>query len=176
MEGAGHGKRVQREGERAAYVVGREQPLAGLVVDDHELRDPLRRLEEALYELEAAAIPRPETATAKTVRFAVNDGDADSSPQTRAIAVTRVDDPPVVDTTNAGLGYTENSGAVPVDPIVTLADVDSATVTGATVKITSNLDQPQDALAFTDQLGITGSYDDATGTLTLSEPPLSPPS
>src|SRR3954469_529421 len=32
-----------------------------------ELRDPLRRLEEALYELEAEAIPRPEQQTAKTV-------------------------------------------------------------------------------------------------------------
>ena len=32
-----------------------------------ELRDPLRRLEEALYELEAEAIPRPEAQTAKTV-------------------------------------------------------------------------------------------------------------
>src|SRR3954465_3088462 len=32
-----------------------------------ELRDPLRRLEEALYELEADAIPRPEVADARTV-------------------------------------------------------------------------------------------------------------
>src|SRR6476469_9023803 len=32
-----------------------------------ELRDPLRRLEEALYELEAEAIPRPEAQDAKTV-------------------------------------------------------------------------------------------------------------
>ena len=32
-----------------------------------ELRDPLRRLEEALYELEAEAIPRPEAQTAQTV-------------------------------------------------------------------------------------------------------------
>src|SRR4051812_10816275 len=32
-----------------------------------ELRDPLRRLEEALYELEAEAIPRPEQQTAKTI-------------------------------------------------------------------------------------------------------------
>ena len=37
------------------------------VFREWELRDPLRRLEEALYAAEAAAIPRPEALTARTV-------------------------------------------------------------------------------------------------------------
>jgi DNA polymerase-1 len=37
------------------------------VFRDWELRDPLRRLEEALFATEAAAIPRPEVADARTV-------------------------------------------------------------------------------------------------------------
>jgi DNA polymerase-1 len=37
------------------------------VFRDWELRDPLRRLEEALYAAEAEAIPRPEVADARTV-------------------------------------------------------------------------------------------------------------
>ena len=37
------------------------------VFRDWELRDPLRRLEEALFEAEAEAIPRPEAAEARTV-------------------------------------------------------------------------------------------------------------
>src|SRR5205085_1771817 len=66
------------------------------------------------------------------------------------------------------LPYAENGGPVAVDPGVTASDVDSASFTGATVQITSGYAGSQDQLAFTDQNGITGSYDSPTGVLTLS--------
>jgi DNA polymerase-1 len=49
--------------------IARRPDRAGLrqIFREWELRDPLRRLEEALYELEADAIPRPEAADARTV-------------------------------------------------------------------------------------------------------------
>src|SRR4051794_33961359 len=49
--------------------LGRRPDRAGLrqTFREWELRDPLRRLEEALYELEAEAIPRPEQQDARTV-------------------------------------------------------------------------------------------------------------
>src|SRR5215212_7253134 len=49
--------------------VTRRPDRAGLrqIFREWELRDPLRRLEEALVELEAEAIPRPEAADARTV-------------------------------------------------------------------------------------------------------------
>src|SRR3954449_12575546 len=49
--------------------IARRPDRAGLrqIFREWELRDPLRRLEEALYDLEADAIPRPETADARTV-------------------------------------------------------------------------------------------------------------
>jgi DNA polymerase I len=46
---------------------------------DFELREPLRRLEEALFAAESAAIPRPEEATARTV--AVRKGGANDIPR-----------------------------------------------------------------------------------------------
>jgi VCBS repeat-containing protein len=106
--------------------------------------------------------------TSKTVEFKANDGTADSAPATRTISVTRVNDAPALDTSNAALAYAEGAGPVAADAGITVTDPDSTQVEGATVQITSNFVVAQDELAFTDQLGITGDYDDATGTLTLS--------
>ena len=104
----------------------------------------------------------------KTVSFQVGDGDASSNIATRDISITAVNDAPVVDTTNAALTYAENSGPVAADPGLTVTDVDSTQIQSATVQITSNFVSAQDDLAFTNQLGITGVYNDATGTLTLT--------
>ncbi len=54
-----------------------------------------------------------------------------------------------------------------LDSLITVVDADS-NVTGATVSMTTNYVNGQDTLAFTNQLGITGSWSAATGVLTLS--------
>jgi trimeric autotransporter adhesin len=100
----------------------------------------------------------------------VNDGALDSSPATKDIAVTAVNDPPALSATASTLSYAENAGPVAVDPGITASDPDSTTFAGATVQITGNFSSSQDQLAFTDQNGITGSYDGDAGTLTLSGP------
>ena len=64
--------------------------------------------------------------------------------------------------------YTDNSGEVAMLDAVTLSDADDGTLQGATVQITGNYFVKEDTLAFTDQNGITGSWDADTGTLTLS--------
>ena len=107
-------------------------------------------------------------AVSKAVQFIANDGDADSAPAIRTIAVTRVNDAPTVDTSDTALAYPEGSGPLAADAGVTVTDPDSTQIQGATVQITSNFVAVQDELAFSSQLGITGSYNDATGTLTLS--------
>lgn len=64
-----------------------------------------------------------------------------------------------------------NAGGSPVFITSTLTIDSHPTITeltSATVQITGNLDTPDDQLNFIDQLGITGSYDDGTGILTLS--------
>jgi hypothetical protein len=58
-------------------------------------------------------------------------------------------------------------GGVAVFPNITVTDVDSPTLTGATVVVAFGR-QVSDTLHFTNQNGITGSYDPATGVLTLS--------
>ncbi|HNL77273.1 MAG TPA: DUF4347 domain-containing protein, partial [Accumulibacter sp.] len=84
------------------------------------------------------------------------------------ITVTAVNDAPVVATTGTTLVYTENASATIIDPSLTLTDVDSANLSGASITISANYTVGQDALAFTNQLGITGSWDAGTGVLTLS--------
>jgi hypothetical protein len=51
---------------------------------------------------------------------------------------------------------------------VTLSDVDDTLLTGAIVSIGSGFAPDEDVLSFVDQPGITGSYDGASGVLTLS--------
>ena len=51
----------------AEFTEGPDRTNLRTVFRDWELRDPLRRLEEALFAAEAEAIPRPEAAEARTV-------------------------------------------------------------------------------------------------------------
>lgn len=64
--------------------------------------------------------------------------------------------------------YTEGDPALAVTPALTVADIDSATLAGATVAITGNFHAGEDHLVFSDTASITGAYDAASGMLTLS--------
>ena len=74
---------------------------------------------------------------------------------------------PVV-TAGGSTAYVENGAAVAVAPALTLTDADSTQLVGATVAITAGFATGQDVLSFTDQAGITGSWNAGTGVLTLS--------
>lgn len=80
-----------------------------------------------------------------------------------------VNDPPVV-TPSGNLAYTEGDGAVALDDAITVTDADDTDLRTVTVRITGNYIFGEDILAFSDQLGITGSWNAATGTLTLTGP------
>ena len=87
---------------------------------------------------------------------------------TMSLALSSVNDAPVASAIEASpLAYAENQGPTAVSSAITLADVDSTHLTGATVEITGNFASGEDRLAFTDQNGITGSWNAATGRLTL---------
>ena len=66
------------------------------------------------------------------------------------------------------LTYHGGSGPVQVTASLTVSSPDATTLTGATVAISSGLVAAEDSLGFTNQNGITGSYNAATGVLTLS--------
>src|SRR5439155_994719 len=112
----------------------------------------------------------PSTAT-RTVSFQVDDGassDNLSDPVTRDIDVTPVNDAPAVTTSDGSTSYTigDTSGQ-PVDPAVAVADADATNLESARVTLSSGY-AGGDELLFTDQNGITGSFDSDNGILNLS--------
>ena len=106
---------------------------------------------------------------ARTVSFKVSDGQLDSNVVTRTVTVTPVDDAPVLaGIETIALAYTENDPATAVTATITVNDVDSVNLAGASVQITGNYQAGQDVLSFGGVGGITGTWDSTTGTLTLS--------
>ncbi len=68
----------------------------------------------------------------------------------------------------SALSYNESSGAVAITSTLALTDVDDTNLVSATVQITGNYQAGQDLLTFTNQNGISGTWDSVTGTLTLT--------
>ncbi|MBJ9987559.1 S-layer homology domain-containing protein [Paenibacillus sp. S28] len=105
----------------------------------------------------------------RIITFMVNDGTATSNPADKTVTVTAVNQTPMLTTT--GGTSTFNGTAVAIDSGLTLSDLDNRTMSSATVSITGNFFSNQDILAFINDgstMGnITGSYNTATGTLTL---------
>jgi len=107
------------------------------------------------------------TTAARSIDFAVNDGTNVSNNGTVTVNITAVNDAPVL-TAGGTLSYTENQVATAIDTTITITDVDSPTLTGATAQITANYVNGEDILSFTNTANITGSFNAATGTLTLT--------
>src|SRR4029079_13031163 len=70
--------------------------------------------------------------------------------------------------TAAALAFTEGNGATVVDAGLTVTDADSTNLASATVAISANFVTGEDVLAFTNQNGISGSFNATTGVLTLT--------
>jgi VCBS repeat-containing protein len=107
------------------------------------------------------------TDTSRTVSWVLNDGTLSSDPVTSTVAITAINEAPVV---VAGGAVTFTGGsAVTLDSGLTVTDVDSQTLISATVSIVNFV--PSDRLNFsnngTTEANITGAYNSATGTLTL---------
>ena len=116
--------------------------------------------------------------SARTVTFTMNDGGNTGSggalqaTRSATVTVAAVDDPAVLTLSRSAANYDENDGSYYVDSALTLTDVDSTTLDGARVVITSNLISAEDRLqpaSGTDVSGkITYAYNTSTGILTLS--------
>ncbi|MEZ5658200.1 MAG: hypothetical protein R3E83_06620 [Burkholderiaceae bacterium] len=110
----------------------------------------------------------PSVAT-RTVEFIVTDGSDFSLAASRDIAVTPVGDPPSLAAIEGTvLAVTENDPGVPVTASLTVSDPDSATLVSASVAVSANYVNGEDLLAFADTANITGSWNAATGVMTLS--------
>ncbi len=114
----------------------------------------------------ASASDDPGSA-ARTISFSVSDGTLSSAAVTATVSVTPVDDAPVLSGAGGSVSYTEQAAGVAVAPALTAGDVDNAALSGATATISGGF-VAGDTLNFTDQNGITGSWNAATHVLTLS--------
>jgi VCBS repeat-containing protein len=103
----------------------------------------------------------------RTVQFQVNDGTVNSNVSTSTVKIAAVNDAPVV-TAGTTIMFTEGNAATAIATTLTATDVDDTNLESATVTITNNYANGQDVLAFTNQLGITGTFVQATGVLTLT--------
>ena len=102
-----------------------------------------------------------------TQTYAQNDFALGSNGGNMALSVTGITPlaAPVV-SAGATANFTGGSAPVALDPTLTLTDPGSAVLTSATVSDSNFV--PGDTLGFTNQAGITGSYNAATGVLTLT--------
>jgi hypothetical protein len=74
---------------------------------------------------------------------------------------------PAVVLSVASATYTENAPPVTLDPAITASDPDADLITSAQIKIV-DYEMGQDQLSFISQFGITGSFDNNTGILSLN--------
>src|SRR5258707_5150043 len=117
------------------------------------------------------------TKASRTVTWAATDANSDavgaktSAGVTSTINVTAVNDASTL-ATGSTLNYTENGAASAINPALTFADLDNATVPSATVAIRGSFVSGQDVLSFTNvpaTMGnIAGAYNAATGVMTLT--------
>jgi len=106
--------------------------------------------------------------TPRTVTVVVNDGQTDSNAVTSTVNITAANDAPVLAGIEpAFLPYAPNAAATAITTSLQLSDPDNATMTGATIQISAGY-QTGDVLAFADMPNITGNWNAATQTLTLT--------
>ncbi len=108
------------------------------------------------------------SAAPRTLQFELTDGDGGTTSSNATINVGTANEAPIVSANGGTLAYTENDAAGVINSLLTVSDVDSVNLTHATVSITSGFAIGQDVLGFASQNGITGSYNAATGVLTLT--------
>ncbi len=137
--------------------------------------DSLATYQAVLRSLTYLNTSQNPTTTARVITVAVDDGVALGTAAVAMVSVVAVADAPVVDLNGVAgsldysANFTEGAGAVLiVDPGLTVIDVDSALLTGATVTLSNPLDGINDVLAVTASGGISASYDSGTGVLSLS--------
>jgi gliding motility-associated-like protein len=97
--------------------------------------------------------------------FTVSDGVYEDN-GTITINVLPVNDPPIITGSNTPVTY----AFIPVliDNAILISDVDDTQMNGATISISTNFQSTEDVLLFTNQNGITGTYNSTTGILTLT--------
>ncbi len=111
--------------------------------------------------------PNADWSGSDSFGLVVNDGTVDTH-VTVTVVVAPVNDAPVLAGIETALSWFRDGDAgLTATAALTVSDVDSANLSGASVRIAGNF-QPGDELQFTNQNGITGVWNAGSGTLALS--------
>ena len=105
--------------------------------------------------------------------FRANDGTDWSDTATRTMTFQIINENPVITVSNTPLTYLEQDAPAPVRYVVvdaglTVSDVDTPNMASATVTVAAGHEPNKDFLRFTATAAITGSFDAASGTLTMA--------
>lgn len=103
----------------------------------------------------------------KTLTWTVSDGQGWSLPQSMGIVPEALNDSPEVVLGTLTHAYTEGNGWTILDPLVSVSDIDSATLTRARIRIQLGYEATVDRMRFADPQGLTVLWHAATGTLEL---------
>jgi len=156
--------------------------VADIVVSDDALGSNLLSLagtDSALFEiignalyLKAGTVLDFEVQDALTVAVRVDDPSVGGSPDDQAtllIGVLDVNDAPVLgNLENTAASYAAGDAPVAVSLKITVDDQDDTYIEWAVVRITANYRSGEDILHFTDTANISGSWDEASGSLMLT--------
>ncbi len=105
----------------------------------------------------------------RTVSFTVNDGALNSNTVTRTITVTSVNNAPrLASIEGTKLSYFKGDPPTIITNTILVNDPDNANLVSAEVQITGFYQNGIDVLSFTNANGISGNWDVANGTLSLS--------
>ena len=110
-------------------------------------------------------VPAANENGSKTFTVTASDGESLSSEATVTISLAPVNDAPTF-SSGATVAYLEKGAGVPIDPVLTVADVDDVSLTSATVSI--EIPVTGDLLSLETQNGINATYDATTGILSLT--------
>ena len=104
----------------------------------------------------------------RTVTFRVYDGTDNSNTQSRNISIASNIAPVLASIESSTLDYTEGDGPTAITSTLTVTDSDDPNLASATITISSNYQNGEDVLSFTNASGITGSWNASTGQLSLT--------
>lgn len=111
---------------------------------------------------------KPLSGNTQTRTIDITTSDSEDTSNTISIDVVMANQPPQIAFSGVNTFFIVGSGGVTIDGGVAVSDADNSTLQGGTVRISSASFVSGDLLLFTNQNGISGNYNAATGTLTLT--------
>lgn len=114
-------------------------------------------------------IPQSNNDINSSIAVQVSDAMGNGPSGSISLVATGVNDPPVLTELAAGiLAFVEDGGAVRIGNSIDISDIDSTQMQSIQIRITGGYELGQDQLLFTNTANLTGVWNQASGTLTIT--------